>query len=96
MERVQEGTKEGLKESHLRQIALRLASRGVDIWRLTFGEILYMENEARERDQINWACSAQNEKLLPKKKATNNKQAVARAIEARVGSIFSAYERDHK
>lgn len=29
------------------------------------GEILYMESKAQYRDQVSWACSAQEPKMLP-------------------------------
>lgn len=50
-----------------------------------------MEKEAYERDQTYWACSAQNSKLLPKKKVTNNKKSVGQQIKDRVSPIFDAY-----
>lgn len=51
-----------------------------------------MENTAHERDQINWACSAQNSELLPKKPATKqSKQKASEAIKARVSPIFEKY-----
>lgn len=59
------------------------------------GEIIFMENIAHERDQINWACSAQNSELLPKPKSTKStkagKEAAAKAIKARVSPIFEKY-----
>lgn len=64
---------------------------------MTLGEIIYMENEASERDQINWACSAQNSKLLPKKKVSpqKSKERAAEAIKARVSPIFERYYAEH-
>ena len=54
-----------------------------------------MENTAHERDQINWACSAQNSELLPKPKTAKSvkasKEAAAKAIKARVSPIFEKY-----
>lgn len=93
MEPVQEGPKESrISERDLRCLALRLQGRGVDIDNLTLGEIIFMENTAFERDQTNWACSAQNEKLLPKRKDTKkSKKAASEAIKARVSPIFEKY-----
>lgn len=64
---------------------------------MTLGEIIYMENEASERDQINWACSAQNSKLLPKKKVSpqKSKERAAQAIKAKVSPIFENYYAKH-
>jgi len=54
-----------------------------------------MENTAHERDQINWACSAQNNELLPKPKTAKStkasKEAAAKVIKARVSPIFEKY-----
>lgn len=92
MEPIQERPKEGrLNERDLRCLVLKLQSRGVDIDKLTLGEIIYMENKAHERDQINWACSAQNSALLPKTPVKNNKKAAAEIIKARVSPIFDNY-----
>jgi hypothetical protein len=59
---------------------------------MTLGEILYAENEAHERDQINWACSAQNDKLLPKRKAhRQSKKRASEQIKRSVSPHFEAF-----
>ena len=70
MESIQKGPKNNRRatEDELRGIALSVISRGIDINDLTFGEIIYIERAAHERDRIQWACSAQNKDLLPKKR----------------------------
>ena len=52
---------------------------------MSLGEIIYMEKEAYERDQINWACSAQNAELLPKKKPSKHRPRT------QVSAIFEGY-----
>ncbi len=93
METVQEGSKESkLNDGDIRCVALNLQARGVNIDDLTLGEIIYMENKAHERDQINWACSAQNSELLPKKTTTKqSKEKAAKIIQARVSPVFEKY-----
>ena len=51
--------------NNLIYLALRLEARGIPIDDKSLGTILYLQRIAHERDQINWACSAQSEKLLP-------------------------------
>ena len=46
-------------------VILRVRGRGIDVDSLTLGEILYIEQEAFNRDRTYWACSAQNAALLP-------------------------------
>lgn len=93
MEPVQERPKESrLDDGDIRCIALNLQARGVAIDDLTLGEIIYMENKAHERDQINWACSAQNSELLPKKTTPKqSKEKAAKIIKARVSPVFEKY-----
>lgn len=87
---VQEGSKEsGITERDIRCLALKLQTRGVNIDSLTLGEIIYMESKAHERDQIAWACSAQNSELLPKPKST--KKSAAAVIHKRVSPVFEKY-----
>jgi len=100
VEPVQEGPKKsGINSRDIQCIALRLQSRGVEINDLTLGEIIFMENTAHERDQINWACSAQNSELLPKPKTAKSvkasKEAAAKAIKARVSPMFEKYYAEH-
>jgi hypothetical protein len=57
-----------------------------------------MEKEAHERDQINWACSAQNEKLLPKassKSPQKSKEAAGEQIKQMVSPVFEKYYREY-
>ena len=69
MDRVQERTqKSPPNDGTIRAVILNVISRGVDVDELTLGEIIYVEKLAHERDQINWACSAQSKELLPKTK----------------------------
>ena len=96
MDGVQEGNQEGFfGEAEYRTIGLRLRSRGVAVDDLTFGEIAYMEREAGYRDQIQYACSAQNPDLLPKKKSSTPKQNAATVLKNRVGGIFESYRRSN-
>lgn len=39
---------------------------------MTFGELLFVEKEASERDQVMQACAAQDPKLLPKQQVQSN------------------------
>lgn len=48
-----------------------------------------MEKEAHEREQISWACSAQDSKLLPKRTLT--KQQASKKIKSMVSPMFEAY-----
>ena len=61
-----EATSKVLEERDIRRIGLRVASRGINVDHLTFGELIYMEAEASDRDQVLLACAAQNPKMLPK------------------------------
>jgi len=58
---------------------------------MTLGEIIYMENEAHERDQINWACSAQNNELLPKPRTGKSPQKKKLGVRA----AFDQYYAEH-
>lgn len=60
---------------------------------MSLGEIIFMEGEAHERDQIQWACSAQNDKMLPKRK--KKKGSIKQQIQQRVSPVFEAYYREH-
>ena len=57
-----------------------------------------MENEASYRDQLQLACSAQNSKLLPKRKQSPQKakQAAAQALKSQVSGIFEAWRRQNE
>ncbi len=51
--------------SHIIEIVYRVESRGIRVDNKSLGELMYIEKIAHERDQINWACSAQSKELLP-------------------------------
>lgn len=50
-----------------------------------------MELEAHRRDQISWACSAQDSKLLPKTPAHNSKKAAGEKIKQMVSPLFEKH-----
>lgn len=84
MENNEEGTEKGVdRERRLVAIALKVVSRGIDITRLSMGEIVYLEEQAHYRDQIMWACSAQSPDMLPsqKKGPTTSSNKLKQSVE---------------
>ena len=79
VERVQEGPKR-CQPDQVRTLALNLISRGIDVDKLTVGEIIYLCKTTQERDQILWACSAQSSELLPKPKRKIHKEAWSQSV----------------
>ena len=85
-ERVQDRTR------YLIRIAFSLKSRGIDIDDLTLGEILYLEEKASEREQIDRACAAQSPEMMPK---NSNKVSGSQAIRDSIkGRYKHGTERD--
>lgn len=54
-----------------------------------------MESEASDRDQTAYACSAQNPKMLPKRKTmfTDSKEAMKEKIKATTAPYFQGYKK---
>lgn len=50
---------------------------------------MYIEHIAHERDQINWACSAQSKELLPKSVRKQKPGTGKAAVQSAVATLIS-------
>ena len=71
------------------EVVYRVESRGIRVDDQTLGEIMYIEHIAHERDQINWACSAQSKELLPKSVRKQKPGTGKAAIQSVVATLVS-------